>query len=169
MKKTVLTFGLLSGAVSIALMVGSLPIVDRIGFDKGEILGYTVLVLSMLFVFFGVRSYRQNVGGGRLSLGRGLAVGILITVISGLCYVAVWEVIYFNFMPDFADKYSAYYVAKAKAAGATQEVIDAKTREMQDFKKMYDNPLANAALTFMEPFPLGVLATVVSAVALRKK
>ena len=48
-------------------------------------------------------------------------------------------------------------------------VIDAKTREMQDFKKMYDNPLANAALTFMEPFPLGVLATVVSAVALRKK
>jgi hypothetical protein len=87
MKKTVLTFGLISGGVSAAMMLVSIPFVDKIGWEKGEILGYTTIVLSALLVFFGVRSYRENAGGGRLTFGRGFAVGILITLISSACYV----------------------------------------------------------------------------------
>ncbi|HXN21676.1 MAG TPA: hypothetical protein VOA41_02915 [Candidatus Dormibacteraeota bacterium] len=64
MKKTVLTFGLISGAVSAAMMLATMPFADKIGWDKGEILGYTVIVLSSLMVFFGVRSYRENAGAG---------------------------------------------------------------------------------------------------------
>jgi hypothetical protein len=56
MKKTVLTFGLISGAVSAVTMLATVPFVDKIGFDKGEILGYTVIVLTALITFFGVRS-----------------------------------------------------------------------------------------------------------------
>ncbi len=87
MKKIVLTFGLISGAMAAAMMLGTLPFVEKIGFEKGYILGYTTIVLSALMVFFGVRSYRENVGGGRLTFGRGVAVGILITLISNACYV----------------------------------------------------------------------------------
>ena len=64
MKKTVVTFGLLSGAVSSLLMLLSVPLLDRIGFDNGVVLGYTGIVMSFLLVFFGVRSYRDNVAGG---------------------------------------------------------------------------------------------------------
>jgi hypothetical protein len=46
-----------------------------------------VIVLSALLVFFGVRSYRENAAGGRLTFGPGFAVGILITLISSACYV----------------------------------------------------------------------------------
>ena len=104
MKKTVVTFGLISGAVSAATMLATIPFTDAIGWEKGEILGYTMIVLSALMVFFGVRSYRENVGGGRLTFGRGFAVGILITLISSACYVATWEVIYYKLMPGFAGK-----------------------------------------------------------------
>jgi hypothetical protein len=48
MKKTVLTFGLISGAISAAMMLITIPFVDKIGFDKGEILGYATIVLSAL-------------------------------------------------------------------------------------------------------------------------
>src|SRR5579864_9814315 len=100
MRKTVLVSG---------LMVITIPFADKLGHGgKAEILGYTVIVLSALLIFFGVRSYRQNVSGGRLTFGRGFAVGILITLISSFCYVATWEVLYFKFMPDFADKYAAH-------------------------------------------------------------
>jgi hypothetical protein len=78
MKKTVLTFGLISGAVSAAMMLVTLRFADRIGFDREEILGYAGIVLSALFVFFGVRSYRESVAGGRLTFGRGFAVGSLL-------------------------------------------------------------------------------------------
>jgi len=169
MKKTVLIFGLLSGSISIATMLASLRLEDKIGFDKGAIIGYTVLVLSALFIFFGVRSYRENFVGGRLTFGRGFAVGILITLISSAFYVGTWEIVYFNFMPGFAEKYAAHMEQSAKASGASQQKIDERVREAKQFKQMYDNPVINVGLTFMEIFPVGLVVTLVSAGILRKK
>ena len=169
MKKTVLTFGLISGAISAAMMLATLPFADKIGWDKGEILGYTTIVLSALLVFFGVRSYRENVGGGRLTFGRGFAVGILITLISSACYVGTWEIIYYKLMPGFADKYAAHMVEHAQASGASQEKVVEALQKAKQFKEMYDNPAINVAWTFMEVFPIGLVVTLASAGILRKK
>jgi hypothetical protein len=169
MKKTVLTFGLISGAMLAAMMVATIPFVDKIGWEKGEILGYTTIVLAALMVFFGVRSYRENVAGGRLTFGRAFAVGILITLISSACYVGTWEIIYYKFMPDFAEKYAAHMVERAKASGATQQKVDETQEKGKQFKQMYDNPFVNVALTFTEVFPIGLLVTLISAGILRKK
>ncbi len=169
MKKIVLTFGLISGAVSIATMLAAIPFEDKISHDKAEILGYTIIVLSALLVFFGIRSYRENVGEGRLSFGRGFAVGILITLISSACYVGTWEIVYFKFMPDFAVKYGAQMVERAKASGASQQKIAEAEQQAREFKQAYDNPLINVAYTFMEVFPVYLVVTAVSAGILRKK
>jgi hypothetical protein len=169
MKKTVLTFGLLSGAVSAVMMLVTVPFVDAIGFDRGVIVGYTIFVLSLLFVYFGIRSYRDNVGRGTISFGQGFAVGILITLISCVIYVVAWELIYFNFMPDFPERFGEHYVTKLRAAGATPEAIDTAAREMKDFVTMYKNPLVVAAYSFLEPFPIGLLMTTISAAVLRRK
>ena len=169
MKRTVVTFGLISGAVSSLMMVAALPFADRIGFDKGEYVGYTTIVLSFLLVFFGIRSYRDNAGNGQITFSKGFAVGICITLISCLFYVATWEVLYFNFMPGFMDKYSAYMVEKLKAKGASSAAIQAQLQQVKKYKDMYDNPLLNAAMTFLEPFPIGLVITLVSAAVLRRK
>jgi hypothetical protein len=42
-------------------------------------------------------------------------------------------------------------------------------RQMESFKKLYDTPLLNAAVTFLEPFPVGLLVTLISAAVLRKR
>jgi hypothetical protein len=169
MKKTVLTFGLISGAVSSLLMLCTVPFIDKIGFDKGMIVGYTAMLLSFLLVFFGIRSYRENVGDGQISFGRALSVGLLITLISCLCYVITWEIVYFNLLPDFAEKYTSYIVEQLRASGATQQAIDAKVLEMKAFKASYDNPLFNAAVTFLEPLPIGIPVSLISAAVLRKR
>lgn len=169
MKKTVLTFGLISGAISAAMMLATLPFADKIGWDKGEVLGYTTIVLAALMVFFGVRSYRENVAGGRLTFGRGFAVGILITLISSACYVGTWEIIYYKLMPDFADKYAAHMVERAKATGASQQKVEETQRKAAQFKQMYANPAVNVAMTFAEVFPMGLVVTLASAGILRKK
>jgi len=169
MKKTVLTFGLIGGGIMAAMMFATLPFIDKIGFDKGEIVGYTTMILAFLLVFFGIRSYRENVGGGRITFGRAFAVGILITVVACACYVVAWEIIYFKFMPDFVDKYASYAVEKVRASGASQQSIDATVEQMKNFKALYDNPFINAAITFVEPFPIGLIVTLISAGVLRKK
>ena len=170
MKKTVLTFGLISGAVSSLMMLLTVPFLDRIGFDRAEILGYTTIIASFLLVFFGIRSYRDNLSAGSLTFGRGVLVGLLITLVSSACYVATWQVIYYNDLaPGFLDKYAAHKAAQMRASGASQEEMDKAARDMQSFKEMYDKPLMNVALTFLEPFPIGLAVTLISATVLRRK
>ena len=168
MKKTVLVFGLISGAISSLMMVATAPFADRIGFDKGAFVGYTAMVLSFLLVYFGIRSYREN-GNGQITFGKAFAVGLGITVISCIFYVVTWEILYFNFLPDFMDKYSTYMVEKLKTSGASAAVVQVKLEELKRYKELYQNPLFNAAMTFLEPLPIGLVITLISAAVLRKK
>jgi Protein of unknown function (DUF4199) len=169
MRKIVLTFGFISGAMLSAMMLLTLPFMDQIGMDKGEIIGYTTMVLAFLMVFFGVKSYRDNVGGGTIKFGRALLVGLMITLVASACYVATWEVIYYTIAPDFGDKYATHVVEKAKKSGATEAQIAAQQKEMKEFLEMYKNPLVNVALTFLEPLPVGLLFTLVTAIVLSRK
>ena len=63
MKKTVLTFGLISGLIISVLMGGSLLLADKIGSGHSMALGYTIMVASFLLIYFGIRSYRDNTLG----------------------------------------------------------------------------------------------------------
>jgi len=171
MKKVVLIFGILSGAVSSAMMFLTLPLIknETINNHNGEVIGYTAIFLSFLLVFFGIRSYRENAGSGAITFGRAFSVGILITLISCVFYVASWEIIYFKVMPDFADRYAARTLSEMREKGATNAAVAAKTKELDRMKAMFANPLTNAAITFIEPFPVGLLVTLISAAILRKK
>lgn len=169
MKKIVITFGLISGAISSIMMVGTVPFADQIGFDNGALIGYTAIVLSFMMVFFGIRSYRDNVAGGQMSFSRGFKVGILITLISCVFYVLTWQVLYRTVMSDFGEKYMAYELDKAKTEGASAADLQKQAAEMKKFWEMYQNPLVNVAFTFIEPFPIGLLITLISAGVLRTK
>jgi hypothetical protein len=74
MKRIVLTFGLIAGAILSAMMLATLPFLDRIGFGRGEIIGYSSMVVAFLLIFFGIRSYRDNVAGGTVGFGRAFVV-----------------------------------------------------------------------------------------------
>ena len=170
MKRTVLVFGILSGVVSSVMMFISFVLMkrDTVNFENGWVIGYTAIVLSFVLVFFGIRAYRDN-NGGTITFGRAFTVGILITLISCAFYIASWEVIYFNFMPDFVEKYSSHMAADMRAKGATEAAVAAKMTEVQKMKALYDNPVTNAAVTFIEPFPVGLIMTLISAALLRKR
>ncbi|MBV8897687.1 MAG: DUF4199 domain-containing protein [Acidobacteriaceae bacterium] len=169
MKKTILTFGLISGALCSLMMAATVPFEDRIGFSRAEVVGYTVIVLSFLLVFFGVKSYRDNIGQGGITFAKAFGIGISITLITCVCYVVTWEILYFNFLHDFMDKYAAYMVQKAKTSGASPAALQAQVQQLQKYKQLYENPLFNAAVTFIEPFPIGLVVTLLSAAVLRKK
>ena len=169
MRKIVLTFGLIAGAMLSVMMLATLPFLEQIGFDKGEIIGYTTMVLAFLMVYFGVRSYRDNVAGGSVTFGRAFLVGLLITAVASACYVATWQVIYYKVTPDFVEKYAAHVIEKAKKSGASAAKIAAQKNEMAEFVAFYKNPLANIAMTFLEPLPVGLLFTLVSAWMLSRK
>jgi hypothetical protein len=169
MRKTVLAFGLIAGGILSVMMLLTIPFQDRIGFERGAIIGYTTMVLAFLMVYFGVRSYRDNVAGGSVGFGRAFKVGSLITAIGSVCYVATWQVVYRVFIPDFGEKYSAHMLEEARKAGATAAELATQAEEMARFWEMYQNPLVNVAFTFLEPLPVGLLMTLVTAFVLSRR
>jgi hypothetical protein len=169
MKKIVLTFGLLAGAILSAMLLVTLPFIEAIGFDRAMIVGYTSMVLAFLLIFFGVRSYRDNVAGGSVRFGRAFAVGASIAAVASLCYVATWQVVYYNFTPDFLTKYQAHVLDRARLDGETAEAIAARKAEMDQFARWYQNPAFNAAVTFLEPLPVALIVSLVSAGVLSRR
>ena len=169
MKKTVLIFGVISGVVISVLMDGSILLSSKSGSGHSMALGYTMMVASFLLVYFGIRSYRDNVLSGQISFRRALACGLLITAITCACYVVTWEIVYFTFLPHFMDGYFAAQVHRVETSGLDPATTSAKIAAIRHSKQLYQNPLVNMAYTLIEPLPVGVVITLVSAAWLRRK
>jgi hypothetical protein len=169
MKKIVLTFGLISGVMISVLMGANLFLANKLSSGHSLVLGYTTMVASFLLIYFGIRSYRDNVLGGQISFGRAFACGILIALITTVCYVVMWEIVYFNFMPHFMDSYFAAQIQKAQSSGLDPAAAAAKVAVIQRSQQMYQNPLINMAYTFIEPLPVGLMITLISAAILRRR
>jgi len=169
-KKTVLTFGIISGVILLILMGVNTFFAERIGFDRAVIVGYTTMLIAFLLVFFGIKSYRDNVGGGEISFGRAFTVGILITLITCVFYVVSWEILYYTVLHDFPEKYGNYMIEKSRAAGATPEQMAQELEKVKEMKALLDNPLLASVVIFIaEPLPVGIGMTLISAAILRKR
>ncbi|MEZ4928033.1 MAG: DUF4199 domain-containing protein [Saprospiraceae bacterium] len=170
MRKTILTYGLISGLITAVLMVASSIYYKKTSsFEFGEVIGYTSIFLSMLFVFLGVKAFRDKLQDGSITFGKAFQVGIMITIISCLIYVITWLILYETLMSDFMEKYASEMLSKMQASGATAEKIAEETEKMEYYKEMYKNPLYRFLFTFIEPFPVGLLVTLISAAVLRTK
>lgn len=169
MRKTVLTFGLIAGAIISGMFLITLPFHEAIGFDRGEIIGYTSMVVAFLLIYFGIRSYRDNVAGGRIAFGKAFVVGALIAVVASVCYVASWQLVYHKLAPDFVSRYQAHMIEEARADGMSEEDLTKKKAEMAEFAEMYKNPLINVAFTFIEPMPVALIIALVSAGVLSRR
>lgn len=170
MTKIVLIFGLISGVIAGGLMWILMGTVNTgsIDFDNGMIWGYATMIIALSLVFFGIKSYRDN-HGGKISFVKGLQVGILISLISAVCYAAAWELYYPRIGDEFMQKYTTYYLDKMKKEGATDAEIEKARTESEQFMEMYKNIFVRFAMSLMEILPVGVIVTLLSALLLRRK
>lgn len=170
MTKIVLIFGLISGAIAGGLMWILMGTVNTgsIDFDNGMIWGYATMIIALSLVFFGIKSYRDN-HGGKISFVKGLQVGILISLISAVCYAAAWELYYPRIGDEFMQKYTTYYLDKMKKEGASDAEIEKARTESEQFMEMYKSIFVRFAMSLMEILPVGVIVTLLSALLLRRK
>jgi len=169
MKKTILVFGIISGLIMSVMFLITLPFHDRLSMEQGMIIGYAGMIAASLLIYFGVRSYRDSQGGGKIGFGRAFGLGMAIVAVSGVLYVATWEIVYPVYMPDFYEKYAERRVAAAEAKGATPAEVAALRAGIDKEVAMYKQPLLNMLMTFLEPLPVGLIASLISAWALSRR
>lgn len=171
MKKIILIYGLIAGAIVGGLMLLTMPLWETgvLNFDNGQLVGYTTMVIALSMVFFGIKSYRDNHAKGVITFGKGFKIGILITLIAAVMYGLAWEISYSRMGDEFIQKMTEHYFQEMKQDGATEQELNEAKEQWATFSEMYKNPIIRFGATLTEILPVGLIITLISAALLRKK
>ncbi len=170
MNKIILKYGFISGALAAALMLGTgLYLHNNPHFGGMEVWGYGGMVLSMLFVFIGVRVYREEERNGSIGFGEAFKVGGIMALISCVCYAVAWMMVSNWLLPDFMNQYVQQTLDAMRANQQPEAEIQAAAAEMAKYQEMYAKPVYKFLLTLMEPLPVALVVSLLSALLLQRK
>jgi amino acid transporter len=165
MKKNILIFGAILGTILCVNMVVMINLMmSNPDFEGNDLLGYIAMVVVFSLIYFGVRNYRNKQLDGYITFGKAFKTGFLIALLASTMYVVTWLFYYYLFVPDFLD----YYIDYVLKLTPESDLAD-KTRQMENFREMYENPLFVVLVTYAEVLPVGLIITLISSFALKKK
>ncbi|MCE2613894.1 DUF4199 domain-containing protein [Flavobacteriaceae bacterium D16] len=152
MKTTVIKFGIYGLILAMVIFLSALYFGRELSYSTQEVLGYTSMIVSLMFVFFGIKHFRDRENEGKVSFGKALIIGLLISVITAVGF-AVADYIYTTVInPDFFKDYEAAMLAQ----GHEGEIPE------------FTSSLA-ALLMFLTVTVLGLIISIISALILQKK
>lgn len=170
MKKNILVYGLISGLIVSALMAVNVGMCYNSGkFDSSILVGYASMLIAFSMIFVGIKNYRDKYSGGVISFGKAFKIGLFITLIASAIYVIVWLIEEHFFFPDFMEKYTAHEVTRLQSSGISANELASETKQLEQAKEMYNNPIIKILMTYMEILPVGLVVTLISAFILKRK
>lgn len=168
MKNTILKYGLYSAITICALALAGWFLGKNLDYSIQEVIGYTGMVVSLLFVFFGIKHFRDKENGGIVSFGKALLIGVLISLIAALAF-GILDIIYIKYInPEFMADYYAHYVEETKNT-LTGEELKATLAELESQKEMFSSVSVNFFLMFLTVFMIGFIISLISALILQRK
>ena len=168
MKNTVLRYGIWSAlSIFILFLISSLLLKD-LDFNTQEIYGYAGIIVSLLFVFFGIKHFRDKENRGLLSFGKGLLIGLLITLFASITF-GIYNIVYVEYIdPNFMTEYYNHSVEQVSKTLSGAE-LQAKLKQMDDEKDMFAKPFMNFSLMFLTVFMIGLIISLISSLILQRK
>jgi len=171
MKKIIITYGLIAGLITMSFMIASTILVNHdIDMNLCMLIGFTGMFIAFIFVFIGIKSYRDKYNNGVVSFGDAFKIGLSIALIASCIYTLVWLIEFHFFFPDFMDKFSAKAIEDIRASTDLKaSEMSAKIAEMETMRENYKNILYRILYTMMEILPIGIVIALVSALILKRK
>ena len=168
MKSHVLKWGLISSLfMFITPLLTFFAFGEEENYDLGEIIGWTLISLALVFIVLGIRSYRAE-NSGAITFGKALKLGLLISLFPAVAFV-VYNWMYINYLdPDFTEKYYTHKMDQAKdEMSAENYVLYAKKMEAE--KEMFTSPVMQAIVYFFTIYILGFMVSIISAWLMKRK
>ncbi len=168
MKKTIVKYGAY-GAVSIcALFLISWFVLDELPLSTQEVLGYLSMILSLSFVFFGIKHFRDKQNEGKITFKTALQIGIFISLIIAVVF-GVLDIIYTEVLnPDFMDSYYTETLQNLEQTLSPGE-FNQKKAEMESQKELFANPVMAFLFMALTVFVIGFIISLLSALILQRK
>ena len=152
MRKIIIKFGTYGFLLALIVFLLALSLGQGLDFSVQEAIGYITMVASLLFIFFGIKHYRDTIGPGRISIRRAVFIGLWIAVLTGLG-IAIADFIYLSWInPDFFEEYTTVM----RNEGYRGEIPD------------YGNGIM-AVVMFLTVMIIGLIISIISALILQRK
>ena len=170
MKKVVLRFGAWSSLFMLIFFVLTWLVIDigKVGHKVQGAIGYVAIICPLLFVYFGIRYYRDKVSNGSITFLTALKLGLLIIILPTISF-AIIETVYVLYIdPHFYENVGAYDIEQyRKTLNPAQ--FAAKLKEIKQQLEAYKNPLYNFMGMIFTIGALGVIVAVISSLLLMKR
>jgi uncharacterized protein DUF4199 len=168
MKKAILRYGLFGAASICILFLLSWYIGENLSYSVQEIIGYVSIVVSLSFVFFGIRHFRDKINDGTVSFGKALLLGLAISLITALAF-GILDVIYIKYIdPNFTEEYYARSLEKLEDTLPAAE-FEIERVKMESEKELFMSPVMSFILMSMIVFVIGFIISLLSAMVLQRK
>lgn len=133
----------------------------------GELIGYSIMLLAMLCVFFGVRRARLQ-SDGPFGFSKALITGLLITGVANLIFYLANVFLYEVIAPDFLENFMAFYkdYMIENAAPGEREVLAA---EFEQQRAMMTNAWIYAMIMAGTTVGIGIIISLISAAVFGRK
>lgn len=133
-----------------------------------EVIGYLEILVSLSFVYFGVRYYRDMVNNHVVTFGKALAIGLLISLVPAVVFGLLDHLYSAVIDPNFLEKWSAIQIAELKRTTPAPE-LPAKLKKLNEDITLYKNPFLGWLVMFSSVMAMGVIVSIVSALILKRK
>jgi len=168
MKNTVLHYSTYSAITICSLFLMGWFIFDGFSYSFQEIIGYASMIISLAFVFFGIKHYRDVENQGMLSFKQGLLIGILITLFASIAF-GLLDMIYVKYInPDFTTEYYNYYIEKMRTSLSPSE-FETELEKIEAQKELFSNSFLSFLLMFATVFIIGFIISLISGLILQRK
>jgi hypothetical protein len=145
MNKIILKNGIFGALIVTAVMVFvTYSMKTNPDFEPSMYIGFGSMLLAFTFIVFGILEQRKA-NNEIISFGSAFKTGLLIAFVTSTIYVLVWLVIFYNFFPDFIERYSEIAMKDIPA-----EELAAKQEELEWMKGVYKSPLGIIGMTYVE-------------------
>tara|TARA_Y100000782_G_scaffold115534_1_gene159603 strand:- start:4639 stop:5190 length:552 start_codon:yes stop_codon:yes gene_type:complete len=173
MRNSILKFGALGSAIMVIALIASTQLMSVENSDNygiGEVIGFSSMILSFITILLAIREVRAKNNDGSMTFGKGLSIGLLVSLMVSAVYVITWMIYLEVSDSNFIEEYSQAQIEKVQqndelSTLEKEEQIDAQ----QQMVVYYQNPAFRVGITFMEIFPIGLLFSLLYALVMMRK
>jgi len=170
MKKIVLRYGTYAALAELIFFVLTWFVIwlFKLGHQAQGNIGWVDLVCPLIFIYFGIRYYREKVNNGAITFLKALQIGLLISLMAAFAFALVETTYTIYIEPDFNANLMKYDLEQyKKTLSAVQYAAQVKAEQQR--LAISNNPVYNFPIMVVTITAFGAIITLISGLFLFKK
>lgn len=168
MKRTITKFGALAFLTASILFLLGFLLGENLDFSTQAVLGYGAMIISLLFIFFGIKHFRDKENKGKLSFMKALKIGLFIAAFAALGFAIIDYIYTTQINPNFQEEYLTHSIEQMQTELPVEE-FEAEKEKLTQQMQNYGGSGALALIMFATVMLIGVMISLISALILQRK